>query len=135
MMILFLFFQFIFAVETNSTVTLKVQGIESIKGNIRIGIYDSSSTFPKEGKQMKGIVAKVESKYQSISFDLPSGKKYAFAVFHDINGNDKMDKNLMGIPTENYGFSNNARATFSAPSFSDAAVYIKENIQLSIRLQ
>jgi uncharacterized protein (DUF2141 family) len=36
-----------------------------------------------------------------------------------------MDKNLVGVPTEKYGFSNNARETFSAPSFESASVKVE----------
>jgi uncharacterized protein (DUF2141 family) len=35
-----------------------------------------------------------------------------------------MDKNMFGVPTEKYGFSNNARETFSAPSFESASVKV-----------
>jgi uncharacterized protein (DUF2141 family) len=136
MILFYLFISFFMTLPTEVvTVSIHFQGIKTISGNIRIGIYDSKETFPIEGKQIKGVTEKVESKSQVISFELPAGKKYSIAAFHDKNGNNKMDKNMMGIPSEDYGFSNNARATFSAPSFSDAAVYISKNTKLSIRLE
>ena len=49
---------------------------------------------------------------------LPAGK-FAVAVFHDENGNDTLDTNLLGIPKEGYAFSENARGFAGPPSFVD----------------
>ncbi|MEI9953062.1 MAG: DUF2141 domain-containing protein [Pseudomonadota bacterium] len=45
---------------------------------------------------------------------------YALSAFHDQNSNGKLDTNLLSIPSEDYGASNNARGTFGPPSFEDA---------------
>ncbi len=46
---------------------------------------------------------------------------YAVRLMHDENDNGKLDRNLVGMPTEGYGFSNNPRvmraATFEEASF------------------
>jgi uncharacterized protein (DUF2141 family) len=52
---------------------------------------------------------------------IPPGT-YALAVIHDENRNGKLDTNWLGIPTEGYGFSNEAKALLGAPSFSAAKV-------------
>jgi uncharacterized protein (DUF2141 family) len=46
---------------------------------------------------------------------------YAVSVLDDTNMNGKMDFNFIGLPTKGYGFSNDAKATLSAPSFSAAS--------------
>ena len=51
---------------------------------------------------------------------IPAGT-YALVVLHDENMNGKVDTNWIGIPKEGYGFSNDAKASFSAPSFKDAS--------------
>ena len=48
--------------------------------------------------------------------DLNPGN-YAFRYFHDKNENDEMETNWMGLPTEGFGFSNNAKGLFGPPSF------------------
>ena len=45
---------------------------------------------------------------------------YGLSAFHDKNNNGKLDTNLLSIPSEDYGASNNARGTFGPPSFEDA---------------
>lgn len=46
---------------------------------------------------------------------------YAIKVFHDVNDNGKLDTNWLGIPTEPYGFSNDAMGMFGPPSFEQAS--------------
>jgi uncharacterized protein (DUF2141 family) len=48
--------------------------------------------------------------------DLLHGE-WAVVITQDLNDNDKLDKNLMGIPVEPYGFSNNVRPKFAPPAF------------------
>jgi len=43
-------------------------------------------------------------------------------VVDDANGNGDLDRNLLGIPTESYGFSNGVRPTLRAPTFDEAAI-------------
>lgn len=50
---------------------------------------------------------------------LPDGS-YAISAFLDTNANGELDRNLVGMPTEPYGFSNNARGAFGPPSFQSA---------------
>lgn len=54
--------------------------------------------------------------------DLPEGT-YAVSCFHDVNNNGVLDKNMLGIPTEPYGFSMGARPKFRAPSWEEAKFY------------
>jgi uncharacterized protein (DUF2141 family) len=56
--------------------------------------------------------------------DVPYGD-YGVAVFHDENSNGKMDKNVLGIPLESYGFSNNVRITFGPPKWEEAKFTVK----------
>ena len=46
--------------------------------------------------------------------------EYAIAVFHDENGNDDLDRNVFGIPSEGTGASNDAHNMFGPPSYDDA---------------
>ncbi len=52
-------------------------------------------------------------------FDVPEGD-YALRMFRDINENGKLDTNALGIPSEPYTFSNNARSAFGPPDFNSA---------------
>jgi uncharacterized protein (DUF2141 family) len=103
---------------------VQVDGIPNSKGNLFIGLFNSRATFPNYGKQYKGVVLKLEGKSHVYQFKNLPKDSYALAVYHDENKNGKLDKNLVGAPTEAYGFSNNARETFSAPSFEAAKIVL-----------
>ena len=54
----------------------------------------------------------------------------------DENNNGKLDKNLVGIPLEPYGFSNNARGFLGPPSFGDARFQVSgPNTRIEVRLE
>ncbi|HXZ85217.1 MAG TPA: DUF2141 domain-containing protein, partial [Myxococcota bacterium] len=58
----------------------------------------------------------------SVAFaDLAPGR-YAVVIVDDANGNGNLDRNLLGIPTERYGFSNGVRPTLRPPTFDEAAL-------------
>ncbi len=46
---------------------------------------------------------------------------YAAQAFQDENDNGKIDRNLIGLPEEGIGFSNDAPMRFGPPSFDEAA--------------
>ena len=50
---------------------------------------------------------------------LPAGD-YAIRFYHDVDGDGELDTNLMGIPSEPFGFSNNARGNFGPASWADS---------------
>jgi uncharacterized protein (DUF2141 family) len=118
-----------------SKLTVDIKSIPNEKGNIFIGLFRPKDEFPIFGKQYIGKIISVSGKKMSYSFNDLSEERYAVAVFHDENKNGKLDKNYLGIPTEAYGFSNNARRTFSAPSFEEAEVNLKSDLTISITLK
>ena len=50
---------------------------------------------------------------------------YGVIAFHDINDDGDVNQNLIGLPTEGVGFSRDARITFGAPRFADAALQVQ----------
>ena len=65
---------------------------------------------------------------------IPPGT-YARAVIHDEDMNGKLDTNWLGIPTEGYGFSNDATGVLGPPPFSAASFkYDGQNVDLTMSL-
>ncbi len=61
----------------------------------------------------------VPARFASTTFTFSHVKPglYAIKMFQDINRNGKFDTDLLGLPLEPYGFSNNARPLLSEPGF------------------
>ena len=61
---------------------------------------------------------------------------YAAQVFQDEKDNHKVDRNLLGIPTEGVGFSNDAPIHLKAPSFKSAAFeYVEGEDPIRVKLR
>jgi uncharacterized protein (DUF2141 family) len=134
MKLLFVFISLAFLGATYD-LEVQVEGIPNTKGTLFIGLFNSSATFPNYGKQYKGVVVTHEGKSHVYKFKNLPKDTYALAIYHDENKNGKLDKNLFGAPTEAYGFSNNARETFSAPSFEAAKVVLDRDKKCQIRIK
>ena len=65
--------------------------------------------------------------------DAPPGR-YGVSVMHDRNANGKLDSNIVGIPTQPYGASRDARGRMGPPAFEDAAVDVQGDTALTIHL-
>lgn len=103
---------------------VEVGAVRSPLGQVRVALYDQAEMFLKpEGMRM--AIAKPASRgAMSVRFtDLPEGR-YAVALYHDENGNGKLDSNLIGIPKEGTAFSNDGRASFGPPRFAEVAVRV-----------
>ena len=109
-----------FTRASTTKLTVEVDNIKNDKGkNITVGVF-AESTFPAIGKAKyeRSIVG--NGKNVSLTFELPNGY-YAVAVYQDLNSNNILDKNFLGIPKEPYGFSKNFKPGMSAPDFSDCS--------------
>ena len=101
----------------NPELTIKIGNIGLLEGQIRIGVFDKKKGFLKREAAIRHYYITVKSKIESITIkDLPKGD-YAFSMFHDENSDDEFNQNFLGIPKEPYGFSNNVKPKFSAPSY------------------
>ncbi len=89
-----------------------------------MALFKPGREFP-DGKPMEGKKIDASASSLQITFSVESGN-YALALFHDMNSNGKMDKNMLGIPKEPYGFSNDFRPKFSVPKFSDCQFSVGE---------
>lgn len=98
---------------------LGIEGLRSARGVIRICVTRDPAHFPDCQSDPAARRATVPAGGAVPEFaDLPSGD-YAVALFHDENGNGRLDR-VVGIPIEGVGFSNNPRLTFGPPRFTDA---------------
>ena len=122
------------------TLTVTINNIEKA-GEIHVAVYDNAEGFEadrgEKGGAAPGItdgtIEMVERGSVTYVYELPPGT-YAIGIFHDVNLNNKMDNNLFGIPKEQYGFSNNARAFFGPPAFEAAAFVLNGATTQSIDL-
>ncbi|MGH7905545.1 MAG: DUF2141 domain-containing protein [Candidatus Binataceae bacterium] len=93
------------------------------KGQVGCSIWNSPKGFPKAGMAVKGEWAPIQDHQARCTFSgLPPGT-YAVAILHDENSNGKMDKSMLGIPKEGWGFSKDAPIGLRGPPSFQAASF------------
>lgn len=125
----------------DGSVEVTVEGIASTDGLIYASLYISADGFPnaRELAMANRSVPASESSNGTLVLNfaaIPAGV-FAISVMHDVNANGKLDTNFMGIPSEDYGFSQNPQSMFGPPPFDKAAVPLAagEKKQLLITLK
>lgn len=113
--------------------TIKITGVETLKGNILVSIYEETSNFPYGGELKKYTFDVSKHTEEFIIKDLPKGE-YSISTFHDENSDGECNTNFLGAPIEGYGFSRNFKPKLSAPSFNDCKIYIYDEKSISIGL-
>ena len=106
--------------------TVEVVGLRSDTGNVHFALYDNPAAFPDDEGRLRGTQVPIAGRRAVAVFkDLTPGP-YAVAVYHDENANGSFDQGFLGLPLEDYGFSNGAPAFLGPPSFDQAKVSVPE---------
>ncbi len=128
-----LFIGFAFSLQTvekpakEGTIEITIKGLRNHDGVIVANIFSSSHGFPGDAKKsLKIKKVPADGNDVTIIFEkLPYGQ-YAVAVMHDEDDDGKLNTNMLGIPKEGYGVSNNKIPKFKKPQFEDAAFELAE---------
>jgi uncharacterized protein (DUF2141 family) len=111
--------------------TVEVLDARSSQGTVDGALYGAETTWLKT--PLQGQRQPATDRAVLVYRNLPAGR-YALALFHDENGNGKLDTNIVGIPQERFGFSRDARGRMGPPSFADAAIELREDTTISVNL-
>ena len=109
----------------DARLTLEVNGIAEMSGQIAIAVYADKKSYKAGANPVGNAVVDADAAAVSAEIDGLAAGPCAITIFHDVNGNGELDSNLMGMPTEHFGFSNGAVARFGPPGF-DEAVFMLE---------
>ncbi len=98
------------------------------------GVHASQQAWDRQDADYGGW-RDVEGGRAVAEFELPAGE-YAIVAFHDLDRDEDFDRNLIGIPSEPYGFSNGAVPRMRVARWEEARVVMQpgapfeETIQL-----
>ena len=114
------------AFASAADLTVRIEGVRSADGDIRVALHRRADgvEFPDSAGIVKAATRPAAEGGGLVFAGLAPGE-YAIAAFHDEDRDGDLNTNLLGIPTEGYGFSNEARGTFGPPDFDAAAFTIK----------
>lgn len=92
------------------------------RGRVFCALWRGREGYPTEHERAVGraLDRTIEGHEAVCLFEDVSPGEYAAAIFHDENGNNDLDTNVFGIPSEGTGASNDASNPFGPPSYDDA---------------
>ncbi|WP_170178472.1 DUF2141 domain-containing protein [Flammeovirga pectinis] len=110
-----------FTPSQTSTINLMLDGIENSKGEIVVVLYNSEETYTINTNHYRKVILKPNGRNLTISFnEIPCGT-YAISAYHDEDSNNKITTNIIGMPIEKYGYSNNKFGKLIAPKYSEVS--------------
>lgn len=99
---------------------VQVSGVADSRGQVFVALYGKDDPWMRKARAARGVDA--AQGVTTITFsDLPEGE-YAVSAFHDEDGDRRLSRNAVGLPTEPWGFSNDAMGAFGPPTFEQAKV-------------
>lgn len=119
-------------IKESHSLTVVIKNFKNTKGKAQITYFDSEEKFLKEGKT---VTVDIENQNEiTVVFEGVKSNKIAVSVIHDENENGGLDTGVFGIPTEDYGFSNDAKGSFGPPSFEDCIIELSDDKTVKINI-
>ena len=117
------------------TLNIVIQNITKQEGILMIQVMSSEAEFNGEDgvAATASYMQRAQGEAITISTTLPAGT-YGVRIMHDVNGNQKLDTNFVGMPTEPFAFSNNAMGSFGPPKWKDVAFTLENETTQTITL-
>jgi uncharacterized protein (DUF2141 family) len=103
------------------TLKIDITEIRNNSGKIMLQVFDEKE------KVLFQEMSDIKEKCCSFTFKNLRSGKYAVRFYHDENLDQVMETNMVGRPTEGYGFSNNVTNRFSMPPFEKWLFSLNEN--------
>jgi uncharacterized protein (DUF2141 family) len=104
-------------------VEITIRNVRSADGRIMVALYADEAAYTAERQTMGSMLPATAGEVRAVFAGLPEGR-YGIAVFHDIDSDEKLGTNVLGYPTEPFGFGNDAEVRFSRPAFSATAIMV-----------
>jgi uncharacterized protein (DUF2141 family) len=113
-------------VEEKGELKVLIKGLDVFHGKVALELLNAHE------EQVAEYWLFVES--ESLELIVPNLVQgdYALRFFHDENNNGVMDKNWLGIPTEAFGFSNDARVFLGPPAIKDMIFGVKKHTDITV---
>lgn len=114
---------------------VNVEQVEHDRGQVRLELYNSDDGFRDAARALR--LEQRPARPGTATFDVSglTPGDYAIVVYHDEDGNGRMNRFLGMIPTEGYGLSNNPEIS-GPPQFEQAAFELSDpGATLAIRLK
>ena len=113
---------------------VRVHGGLPSTGQVLVTVFMGEKDWMKN-PQMETVAPIDGAGEASLAFRNLEPGHYGISIIYDEDSDGELDLNLLGIPSEGFGFSNNARASFGPPKWNRVRFQVKEpSTSIDIRL-
>ena len=117
------------------TIIITIKGIENKDGIMMVALFNEEDKFLKVPSYSQEIPISDEIEIEVIFEKIPY-RKYAVSIYHDLNENGDLDSNMIMIPKEPIGFSNDYFPKFGPPKFKNAAFdFSQKELRMTVNLK
>jgi len=105
---------------------VKITNIKPKKGgSIRVALWNKKENFTTGNTYRYTVFDVTNKKTADVSFyGLIPGEKVSIFIHQDLNKNEKLDRNILGMPKEPYQFGNNSRHALRKAKYKETLVEI-----------
>ncbi len=113
--------------------TINVTNLTTTEGTVMVQIMQGEAQFNGDEPSIASMMSRATDEEMTFSTRLPAGE-YAIRVMHDVNNNGEMDSNFVGMPTEPWAMSNNAKGNFGPPKWEEAKFELNGSVKQTLPL-
>ena len=109
--------------QNDANIMVRVTGAISDNGAIKLAVFGSESAYDESKATLayqSSLIVDGVSEWAIPFEELP--RRFAIAAYHDENNDDDLNRNRLGIPTERYGFTRDARGLSGRPSYKQSVI-------------
>jgi uncharacterized protein (DUF2141 family) len=106
---------------------IEIVDLISDNGPVMLELFDADHKLLSQKK------TSIQNRKSTVTIENLKPGKYAVRYFHDENSNGKLDTKMFGMPTEGYGFSNNAYGTFGPKPFEEWLVDVSKDTRIVLK--
>ena len=104
------------------------------EGSVVVAVFDKEADWKSRDRPVR--TQKVAAGPNSrVRIDGLAPGRYGLMVFHDKNNDERLNTWPIGMPSEPYGFSNNARGRFGPASWQAASFEVRGDSVQTLRLR
>lgn len=120
------------AADSGPSLSVPVSTVRSGHGRVYVALYDQSNWL-KPGRFVALRLVQAHRGTVVAHFNSVRAGRYSVAVFHDENNNGTVDRNLLGLPSEGFGFSR--RTPLRIPSFGETSFDLAGSRTMPVELR
>jgi uncharacterized protein (DUF2141 family) len=120
--------------DTGVTLAVHASALRSQKGALVCRLFASGDGFPARPTYKAARRVTILGTEATCEFRDVRPGVYAVALFHDENGNGKLDTNFLGLPSEGVGTSNNKRPLVGPPSWGGSKFRLEHDGTIRVTL-